>query len=217
MSVDGSYNPSVKSPHSESPILIPSAMLDRDSLVKEVPPPFHQLTQALAKANAPHPPISPRTARQILAMHRDNPTAVQEVAISLKATAHRCESILSQQLWDSQWRAGMLQLNLLHKEEEVQRLQEQLGVVNVPKGFERNKGNIKLSCPTSTRQFVTPMWVRRLGSGEVEMQAGTEGEEPTYMAELFLKPDYSQEPTDPMPGWFLNLLHRANGGFHTLA
>ena len=90
-------------------------------------------------------------------------------------------------------------------------------MVDVPEGFECNKGNIDLACPTSTRQFVTPMWIRRLGSGEVEMQAGREGEEPTYMAELFLKLDYSQEPTDPILGWFLNLLHGANGSFHTLA
>ena len=49
------------------------------------------------------------------------------------------------------------------------------------------------------------------------MQAGREGKEPTYMAELFLKPSYSREPTDPMPGWFLDLLHRADGSYHTLA
>ena len=90
-------------------------------------------------------------------------------------------------------------------------------MVNIPKGFKHNNGNIDLSCPTSTRQFVTPMWIRRLGSGEVEMRVGREGEEPTYMAEVFLKPDYSQEPADPIPGWFLNLLHGADGSFHTLA
>ena len=77
-------------------------MLDYNSSVEEVPPPSHQLTQALAKASTPHPPISPRTAGQILAMHGGNPAAVQEVAISLKATAHHCENVLSQQLWDSQ-------------------------------------------------------------------------------------------------------------------
>jgi len=119
MSADSSYNLSVKSPRSGSPILVPPPMLDRDSSVEEVPPPSQQLAQALAKADAPHPPISPRTARTILAQHADDPAAVQEVAISLKATAHRREGLLSQQLRESQRRAGTLQLNLLHKEEEV--------------------------------------------------------------------------------------------------
>jgi hypothetical protein len=90
-------------------------------------------------------------------------------------------------------------------------------VVDVPKGFSRNDGHVELSCPTSTGQFVTPMWVRRLGSGEVEMRAGREGEEATYVAELYLDPDYSQEPTEATPRWFLDLLHGADGGFHTLA
>ena len=64
-------------------------------------------------------------------------------------------------------------------------------MVDVPEGFERNEGNVDVSCPTSTRQFITPMWVRRRGDGEVEMRAGREGEEPTYVAELFLEPNYS--------------------------
>ena len=64
-------------------------------------------------------------------------------------------------------------------------------MVDVPEGFEHNNGNINLSYPTSIGQFVAPMWIQRLGSREVEMQAGREGEEPTYMAELFLEPDYS--------------------------
>ena len=112
---------------------------------------------------------------------------------------------------------GQLQLTLLHKEEEVRRLQERLGVVNVPEGFERNQGNVELSCPTSTGLLVTPVWIQRRGSGEVEMRAGREGEEPTYVDELFLKPDYSREPTQAMPGWFFDLLHGADAGFHDLA
>ena len=124
MSADGSYDPSVASPRTGSPILVPPPMLDQDSSVEEVPPPSRQLAQALAEADAPHPPISPRTAGTILAQHANDPTAVQEVAISLKATAHCCESMLSQQLRDSQRQAGTLQLNLLCKEEEVRRLQE---------------------------------------------------------------------------------------------
>ena len=77
-------------------------MLNHDSSVEEVPPPSHQLAQALTEASAPHPPISPRTAGTILAQHMDDPAAIQEVTISLKATAQRHESMLSQQLRDSQ-------------------------------------------------------------------------------------------------------------------
>ena len=125
--------------------------------------------------------------------------------------------MLSKQLQDSQHQARGLQLVLLCKEEEVQQLQEWLGVVNIPEGFEHNDSNVNLSCPTSTGQFITPAWIQRRGSSGVEMRVGREGEEPTYMAKLFLKPDYSWEPIEAMQGWFLNLLHRADAGFHTLA
>ena len=37
------------------------------------------------------------------------------------------------------------------------------------------------------------------------------------MDELFLEPDYSREPTQAMPGWFFDLLHGADAGFHDLA
>jgi hypothetical protein len=95
---------------------------------------------------------------------------------------------------------------LLQREEELHQAQEQLGVVDVPEGFKHNDGHIELLCPTSNSTFVTPMWIRRMGDGTIQMRAGREGEEPTYMAELYLEPDYSREPAEPMGEWFLQLL-----------
>jgi hypothetical protein len=49
------------------------------------------------------------------------------------------------------------------------------------------------------------------------MRAGREGAEPTYVADLFLVPDYSLEPVEALPGWFLCLLQGPEPAFHTLA
>jgi hypothetical protein len=124
MSDGGSYNPSNESPRSGSPILIPPVLNERDSSVEEVLPPATQLAEALALASLPNAPISPQSAGRILSQHAHNTHAVQEIARSLQATATRRDTDATRQLADAQRRAGSLQLTLLHKEEELRRLQE---------------------------------------------------------------------------------------------
>ena len=51
----------------------------------------------------------------------------------------------------------------------------------------------------------------------MEMQAGREAGESTYVDELLLSPDYSRPAPEPLPGWFHDLLYGADGGFHVLA
>ena len=64
--------------------------------------------------------------------------------------------------------------------------------------------------------MVVPEWIRSVGNGQVELLAGREPGEPTYIIKLFLCPDYTETPTDTAALWFLALLTGRDGSFHTL-
>ena len=64
--------------------------------------------------------------------------------------------------------------------------------------------------------MVVPEWIRSVGNGQVELLAGREPGEPTYVVELFLHPDYTEANTDTAAPWFLALLTGRDGSFHTL-
>jgi transposase-like protein len=65
--------------------------------------------------------------------------------------------------------------------------------------------------------MVVPEWIRSIGNGQVELLAGQEPGEPTYIAELFLRPDYTKGTvTKTAALWFLAILTSRDGGFHTL-
>ena len=49
------------------------------------------------------------------------------------------------------------------------------------------------------------------------MVVGLDHNDPVYVSEIFLAPDYSRIPTNPMGPWFLQLLTRAPTGFNALA
>ena len=49
------------------------------------------------------------------------------------------------------------------------------------------------------------------------MVAGASPNDPVYISEIFLTPDYSHIPTDPMGAWFLQLLTGGPAGFNALA
>jgi hypothetical protein len=64
--------------------------------------------------------------------------------------------------------------------------------------------------------MVVPEWIRSVGNGQVELLAGREPGETTYVIELFLRPNYTETPTDTTAPWFLALLTGRDGSFHTL-
>ena len=64
--------------------------------------------------------------------------------------------------------------------------------------------------------MVVPTWIRPVGDGTVELLAGREPGEPTYVVELFLRPNYTENPTETAAPWFLALLTSKDGGYHTL-
>jgi hypothetical protein len=60
-------------------------------------------------------------------------------------------------------------------------------------------------------------WIRSIGNGQVELLAGQEPGEPTYVTELFLWPNYTEGTiTETAAPWFLAILTSQDGGFHTL-
>src|SRR6266851_3105803 len=64
--------------------------------------------------------------------------------------------------------------------------------------------------------MVVPMWIQPVGDGTVELLAGREPGEPTYIVELFLRPNYTENPTETTAPWFLALLTSKDGGYHML-
>jgi len=65
--------------------------------------------------------------------------------------------------------------------------------------------------------MVVPEWIRSVGNGQVELLARWEPGEPTYIAELFLWPNYTENTvTETAALWFLAILTRRDGSFHTL-
>jgi hypothetical protein len=60
-------------------------------------------------------------------------------------------------------------------------------------------------------------WIRSVRNGQVELLARWEPGEPTYIAELFLQPNYTKTTvTETAAPWFLAILTSQDGGFHTL-
>jgi len=60
-------------------------------------------------------------------------------------------------------------------------------------------------------------WIRSVRNGQVELLAGREPGEPTYVAELFLQPNYTENTiTETATPWFLFVLTSRDGSFHTL-
>ncbi len=64
---------------------------------------------------------------------------------------------------------------------------------------------------------MVPQFVRRMGTGEVEMVMGQEGNEPIYITQLVLTPDCTLPPAKPIQIWFSDLLIATGDKFNTLA
>jgi hypothetical protein len=65
--------------------------------------------------------------------------------------------------------------------------------------------------------MVVPEWIRSVGNGQVELLARREPGEPTYVTELFLRPNYTETTiTETAAPWFLTILTGRDGSFHTL-
>jgi len=92
-----------------------------------------------------------------------------------------------------------------------------MGSIMALASFLPNERCINYIIPTEDGALVVPHFIQCQGGGEVKMVAGRECREPVYVSKIFLAPDYSCIPTNPMGPWFLQLLIGAAAGFNTLA
>ena len=149
--------------------------------------------------------------------HPDINEAIHTVTYRLIATIHRRTLASSQELNASRTREQQLRQQLAAHGLEITRLQGQLGTVNIPARFEPNLGYMANTVPLSMGKRVVPQFVRRLGTGEVEMLAGHEGNEVIYVTQLVLTPDCTLPVAEPLQIWFSDLLMSTGDKFDTLA
>jgi hypothetical protein len=162
-------------------------------------------------------PVLPGTAETILALDPDISQTIRATAYGLINTVHNRTEALSEQVRQAALRVVQLERQLGQRNEDNRQLRARLGLLSVPDGFERNQGRVAARVPTSGGQMVVPEWIRPVGDGTVELLAGRQPGEPTYVIELFLRPNYTETPTETAAPWFLALLCSRDGSFHQLA
>jgi hypothetical protein len=185
----------------------------------EVPPPLtptFRLTRVVEDEN--HDPVSPGTAETILRLAPEGTdVTILATAFGLASTVYERTRQYTVQLAESQQRITELERVVGAREADNRQLRARLGLLSVPAGFERNGGRISTRVPTGDGGLVVPEWFRSVGDGTVELLAGRQPGEPTYVAELFLRPNHTQNTvTETAPSWFLALLCTRDGGFHDL-
>src|SRR5216683_2775615 len=164
-----------------------------------------------------YPPVSPTSAETILTLDPTLYATIRTTTFGLATTVRQWTEQYSQRLAEAGLRIVELErLNDQHNADNRQ-LRARLGLLSVPDGFEHNEGRVVARVPSGGRgQMVVPTWIRPVGDGTVELLAGREPGEPTYVVELFLRPNYTENPTETAAPWFLGLLVSKDGGYHTL-
>ena len=170
-----------------------------------------------------YPPVSPGTAETIIALDplfTTDPTisaTVRATALGLVSTIRMRTAEFAQKLHDAEHKIARQEAIIQQRTADNRQLRARLGVITVPDGFERNQGRVTAAVPTEGGRMVVPEWIRSVGNGRVELLAGREPGEPTYVAELFLRPNYTENaPTDTAAPWFTALITSRDGSFHTL-
>jgi hypothetical protein len=177
----------------------------------------HIFNNAWASYGPPNQPLSAEAAEDIL-LEQDNVNeAVRATAYGLVSTIHRRVQQYTQHMRESEGHVLAEGERVAQRDERIAALEHRLGNIEVPSGFQSNNGHVNCTVPSEEGLQVVPRYVRRLGDGKVEMLAGREAEEPVYVAQLYLMPDYSSPSAEPMPPWFLQLLCGPAAGLNVLA
>jgi hypothetical protein len=123
----------------------------------------------------------------------------------------------AQKLTEAEQKIERLERINQQRTQDNRQLRARLGLLSIPDGFERNEGRVTTAVPTGGGRMVVPEWIRSVGNGQVELLARREPGEPTYVAELFLQPNYTKDTiTETAAPWFLAILTSRDGSFHTL-
>src|SRR6266851_2484315 len=191
-------------------------------------PPSFALSAALKEATQLHPPVSPGTATCIFNRawpnddHPDDPlspeaaedflrnnedleTTVRATAYGLVSTIHCHAAQYAHNIRLAEQRTREQRALVAQREEEIARLRARPGAGQAPSGFQANEGHVTCIIPVAEGGLVVPHFVRWRGDGQVEMVAGTSINDQVYVSEIFLAPDYSRIPADPMGAWFLHI------------
>jgi hypothetical protein len=161
-----------------------------------------------------YPPVSSGLAETILSLDPlltlDSAvsTTVQAMAFGLISTICQRTANSAQRLQEAEHKIARLEEINLQRQANNRQLRARLGLLTVPPGFECNQGQVAAAVPTGGGQMVVPEWIRSVGNGQVELLAGREPREPTYIIEPFLHPNYTETPMDTAAPWFLTLLTR---------
>ena len=138
-----------------------------------------------------YPPVSPGSAETILALDPllalDTAVSatVRAMAFGLISTIRQRTADSAQKLQEAEHKIARLEAINQQRQADNRQLQARLGLLTVPPGFERNQGRVAATVPTGGGQMVVPEWIRSVGNGQVELLAGREPGEPTYIVELF--------------------------------
>jgi hypothetical protein len=164
-----------------------------------------------------YPAVSLTSAETILALDPTLNATIRATAYGLATTVHERTAQYAQKVTEAEQKIERLKQINQQRAQDNRQLRARLGLLSVPNGFECNEGRVTTAVPTGGGWMVVPEWIRSVGNGQVELLAGREPGEPTYVAELFLRPNYTEDTiTETAPPWFLAILTSWDGGFHTL-
>ncbi len=138
------------------------------------------------------------------------------MAYGLISTIHRRTNQFTQQLQESEQRIQDQWELVAQCDKEIAHLCARTGNVEAPASFLPNQRRVNCVIPMVDGALVVLHFVQRRGNRQVEMVAGRAHNEAVYISDLYLTPDYSRIPTDPMGPWFLQLLMGAAARFNTL-
>jgi hypothetical protein len=175
------------------------------------------LTGLIDLIRSEYPAVSPTSAETILALDPTLNATIRATAFGLATTVREQTAQYAEKLTKADQKIQRLERINQQRQEDNRQLQARLGLLSIPDGFECNQGQVATRVPTNGGQMVVPEWIRPVGDGQMELLAGREPGEPTYITDLFLRPNYTENPTETAAPWFLALLTSQDGGFHTLA
>jgi len=137
--------------------------------------------------------VSLTPAETILALDPTLNATIRATAYGLATTVRERMAQYAQKLAEAQQKIERLERINQQQTQDNRQLRARLGLLSIPDGFKHNEGRITTTVPTGGGRMVVLEWIRSVGNGQVELLAGQKPGEPTYVTELFLRPNYTEE------------------------
>jgi hypothetical protein len=183
-----------------------------DATVLPVPPPLSQTT---LRAVTLAPAVSPQSALAILDAHNNiDPDALRSIARGLTVTMQQRDAYYAQQRRCNEQRIKDLEKRIGGYEEIFD---------SVPDGYEENNGQLPhFSIPVGEGMYRGAKYIKQLEGGWVAGFTEEDGPHSTpHIVELYASPAYTtldttDDPTEPMPPWFRQILFSHATLYNTL-